>query len=338
MTKLNPETPSPLRQPKQKKTLGLAITSRIGMPHEHLIHPEIEPSFEGSIKPSSIPSNEGTSEPIAEPSNKPSFRNVSLDATHSGSEARLYSVLYRETISKGKASAWTTVPALSKSSGIRAENTVRTAIAGLLAKQSIKLLDKKSGPGGGWHILVYDIKTIFQNRKVAGIVIDERTKHVIPSIEGSIKPSSEGIAEGSVNEGIEPSKIEGSLNTKINTYGPTSSSAPSARDDDKLAKVRTVFEQLSNGGTWRADRDEPTYASVAHVGIFHIVLGLCYSVAKSPEHRMSSLAYAVPSILKHAEDMAEFPPEQLIDIAYRTKRKTLNCIQTGNWTIPEWES
>ena len=279
-----------------------------------------------------------------------------LDATHTGAEQRVYSVMYRETISKGVNERHFSVRELLKKTGILAENTVRRALRGLINKQSIYQISFDIGDNYGPLYRVFGPKEIEERRNRAGIVIELKSKRILQggtsipaSTPSSIPPSipapstwAERAPIPPVNvAGEPPSKIEAMIIHGNNTSGiPPASSGPSNKnsDDEKLSKVHKLFEQLSNGGQWREDRDIKAYEQIAHVGIFHIILGLCYSVSKSPEHRMSSLAYAVQSILKHAEDMEEFPAEQLIEIAYRTKRKTLNCIQTGKWTVPEWES
>jgi hypothetical protein len=122
------------------------------------------------------------------------------------------------------------------------------------------------------------------------------------------------------------------------TADSQSSSGPLAADDEKLKQVREWFEQLSNGGRWKERRDREAYEQIRHVNVWHILLGLCYSVAKSPEHRMSSLAYAVPQVLEHAREMKSFPAAEMLPIAYKTMWRTLNCIKTGKWTIPDWET
>jgi len=114
------------------------------------------------------------------------------------------------------------------------------------------------------------------------------------------------------------------------------SSSASIRDD--IERVKVLFDQLANGGKWRDDRDNATFEQIASIPLWHIIMGLCYSVARSPEHKMSSLAYAVPQIQEHYKQMQFFPDSDMLEIAYRTLRRTLLCISTGNWTIPDWET
>jgi len=280
----------------------------------------------------------------------------SLDATHKSAEVRVYSILYRETISKKFTTIWTSIPKLIKASGIRSHVTVRQAIAGLQAKRSIDVLDARGGSGGGVKIQVYTVKEIFERRRKAGIEIDERTKNIVPSgnptdipidiATGIASDTSTGIGsgterpDGSDSDRLIPTDSDVHVKYNINPNGPDKpSSVPQqGSDDEKLPKVRKLFDQLSNGGSWKDERDLKAYKEIADINLFHITLGLCYSVSKSPEHKMSSLAYAVPSIQQHAADMDEFSPTTLEEIAYRTKRKTMNCIAEGKWSIPDWET
>jgi hypothetical protein len=67
---------------------------------------------------------------------------------------------------------------------------------------------------------------------------------------------------------------------------------------DRESEVRALFERLSNG-RWKQKRDLTAYAEISHIPLWHIILVLCYSMARSTEHRMSTFGYAVPTILEH---------------------------------------
>lgn len=284
---------------------------------------------------------------------EPQTGNTVLDATHSGAEQRVYSQMYRETISKGKQDGYFPIPELKRLTGIRSTNTIRRATQGLIEKLSIKLLEKNQGSHYGSHYRIFGPKEIMTNRKKAGIVIDQRTKRIVslsgsPSLSDSLSPAeswpvSASMSAAGIDNDDSQNMTVNDAHVYINNNNPNgfeqSSSGPVERrtDDEKLARTRNWFEQLSGGGNWKAERDEPAYAEIAHCNQWHILLGLCYSVSRSPEHKMSSLKYAVPAILNHYRDMAEFPESVLAEIGYKTKIKTLNCLATGNWTIPDWE-
>ena len=281
--------------------------------------------------------------------------NQVLDATHSGSEQRVYSQMYRETISKGKQQGYFPIPELKRLTGIRSTNTIRRALIGLIEKQSIRLLEKNQGSHYGSHYRIFGPKEILSNRKKAGIAIDERTKRIIItsrslSLSGSMSDSEMNSSSVSYSRSATESDYDDSQNmtvsdehvyiNNINPIGNTkSSSGPDQKksDDEKYNRTLNWFEQLSNGGSWKPERDDTAYDEITHCNQWHILLGLCYSVSRSPEHKMSSLKYAVPAILNHYRDMAEFPDNILAEIAYKTKMKTLNCLATGNWTVAEWD-
>jgi hypothetical protein len=103
-----------------------------------------------------------------------------------------------------------------------------------------------------------------------------------------------------------------------------------------LIQVQELFQALSNGGKWKPERDNEAFQQIKHVPLWHIIMGLCYSVTKSTEHKFNSLVYAVPSILDHYEKMKSFPSGDMLSIAYKQMRVTVNCIENGKWTIPEW--
>src|SRR5581483_1940234 len=318
-------------------------------------------STKGQMIATTKPTVEASEIAFPEPSTKASEGRAepyqTLEATHTGSEQKLYGFLYRETISKGKKVFQATQPYLRAKTGITGTNTLRRAIRGLHDKLSIRVLTDAHGDRAGTEYYVYPPKEIIASRKEAGIEIHPVTKDIrkriatpsaVPSVEAFRARIGTGHAEGSTKRFANTSPVdlprpsETAWHDKyiINPNGPdnTSSVPQQGTDDEKLSKVRKLFEQLSNGGQWKDDRDLKAYAEIAKVNLPHITLGLCYSVSRSPEHKMSSLAYAVPAILKHAEDMDEFSETTLEEIAYRTKRKTMNCIAEGKWTIPDWET
>lgn len=109
-----------------------------------------------------------------------------LDATHTTSESVLYSVMYRETHSKGIRTRRFSIPELMRLSGIRSKNTVRRVLAGLKEKLSIREIE----PAQATLPPLYEIKKIreiFTDRSAAGIKIDDRKAvfHRTRSLTGS---------------------------------------------------------------------------------------------------------------------------------------------------------
>jgi hypothetical protein len=264
---------------------------------------------------------------------------VPLDATHTSAEAKVYSIMYRQTISRGLRERHFSNLDLMRATGLRSDNTVRTALRGLRAKLSIELIGHERFFRYGQNYRVYAPKEIFEARQRIKMVIEPKTKRILSSAVSYAGTSADSQAAASSRiEGLLPQKLRDMLNHVNSDDEVVTSSSRAPTDEDKLAKVRKLFEQLSAGGVWKDERDRNSFQEIATIPLWHIIVGLCYSVSRATEHRMVSFAYAVPAIKQHFEQMEAFPETEMLEIAYRTMRRTLNCLETGKWTIPEWES
>jgi len=105
-----------------------------------------------------------------------------LDATHTSSEARVYSVMYRETISMGTNSQYIGIKRLMTLTGIRGDHTVRRAIDGLIQKMSIEIVDANYGNPIGPRYRVFSPKEIIERRKKSRIEIDPQTKKIVTPV------------------------------------------------------------------------------------------------------------------------------------------------------------
>jgi len=106
---------------------------------------------------------------------------ISLDSTHTAMEAKIYSVIYRETVSKQKAPQHFGSLRLRKLTGIGSNKTIRKAIKGLLDKYSIILVDPCPNHPLGPIYQALHPKDIFNARKKAGIEIHPQTKKITSS-------------------------------------------------------------------------------------------------------------------------------------------------------------
>ena len=102
-----------------------------------------------------------------------------LDATHTASEKIIYSIMYRETISRQVRERHFGPAELMKKSGIRSRNTVHQAIYGLTRKLSIEVVSKQQGNSLGPRYRVYRPQEVEERRRHAGIFIDEQTKKIM---------------------------------------------------------------------------------------------------------------------------------------------------------------
>jgi hypothetical protein len=264
---------------------------------------------------------------------------IPLDATHTSAEAKVYSIMYRQTISRGLRDRHFSNLDLMKATGLRSDNTVRAALRGLRAKLSIELIGHERFFRYGQNYRVYAPKEIFEARQRVKMVIEPKTKRILSSAVSYAVTSADSQASTSSRiEGLLPQKLRDMLNHVNSDDEVDTSPSRATSDEDKLAKVRKLFEQLSAGGVWKDERDRTSFQEIAPIPLWHIIVGLCYSVSRATEHRMVSFAYAVPAIKQHFLQMQAFPETEMLEIAYRTMRRTLNCLETGKWTIPEWES
>jgi hypothetical protein len=132
-----------------------------------------------------------------------------LDATHTASEQRIYSVMYRETLSKGQRERHFGFKELCVKTGIRSDRTIRRALDGLQEKLSVEIVSYFHGNPLGPRYRVYDPKEILKRRKTAGMEIDPQSKRIIGTGVGT------GVQTG-VDTGVQTGVVTGGKN-----YGST---------------------------------------------------------------------------------------------------------------------
>jgi hypothetical protein len=152
------------------------------------------------------------SEPQAELENKD--RQLYLDATHTASEQRIYSVMYRETVSKGQRERHFGFKELCAKTGIRSDRTIRRALDGLQEKLSVEIVSYFHGNPLGPRYRVYEPKEIIKRRKAAGIEIDPQSKRI----------TGTGVDTG-VGTGVDTG-VETGAQTGVGTGGKNYGSAP----------------------------------------------------------------------------------------------------------------
>lgn len=125
-------------------------------------------------------SGPSTSTPSQTPTDEPTEarpRWQQLEHTHTSAEQHVYSAMYRQTLSLGKREARFSVRRLQQSTVIQGDKTIRDAVQGLLAKQSIELVEKAIGSTPAKY-RVRKPGEIFARRKTLGIEIDEDTRRI----------------------------------------------------------------------------------------------------------------------------------------------------------------
>ena len=139
--------------------------------------------------------------------------SVRLDATHTLSESIIYSVMYRETLSKNITSKRFSISQLMRLTGIRSKNTVRQALEGLLAKLSIRQLS----PYQATRSTLYEVRKvreILEDREKAGISIQDR------KIVKNDQPDLKKISKRSQKDKNTQFKIENG-STPLDFHSPT---------------------------------------------------------------------------------------------------------------------
>lgn len=177
-----------------------------------------------------------------------------LDATHTASEQRIYSVMYRETLSKGQRDRHFGFKELCVKTGIRSDRTIRLALDGLQEKLSVEIISYSHGNPLGPRYRVYDPKEILKRRKTAGIEIDPQSKRIVGTGVDTGVPTGvgtgvrTGVATGGKSYGstpVETTPVTPVLSTGVNKYrnlsdgashlGAASSSNQTRQTDDDEA-------------------------------------------------------------------------------------------------------
>ena len=186
-----------------------------------------------------------------------------LDATHTASEQRVYSIMYRETVSRGVRERHFGPKELCEKTGIRSDRTIRTALDGLIEKLSIEIVSHFNGSPLGPRYRVFEPREIVGRRKDAGIEIDPQSKKLLTPVA---TPVTTGVATGDKNyrgtgvetTGVTGVEVTGVINKYINTIGSAGESAAGSSsnpiagaDDEAYAHLVSRFRQAVKDITGR---------------------------------------------------------------------------------------
>jgi hypothetical protein len=217
------------------------------------------------ITPVATPVNESPSAPPeAGDRQQPHY----LDATHTPSESQIYSIMYRETVSKNLRDRHFGPTELMQKTGIRSDRTVRRAIDGLIAKLSIEIVAYAPGSPLGPRYRVHKPRDIEQRRRAAGIEIDPFTKRIMtpattpattPVATGDNPDRGTGVAATPAT-GVDIAGVIKYRNDPLSDEvpaKPSSSNDLRARDDDEptafgelLKAERELTGKNSSSGNW----------------------------------------------------------------------------------------
>ncbi|GIW60668.1 MAG: hypothetical protein KatS3mg087_1734 [Patescibacteria group bacterium] len=270
---------------------------------------------------------------------------VNLDATHTAMEAKVYSVIYRETVIKGNKPQHFGSSRLMKLTGIRSDKTIRKAIKGLIEKKSIVLIDPCPNHPLGPIYTALPPKEVLLARKKAGIEIHPQTKKIITKEDptGVRTGVSTGVLAPVKNTGVTPVKNTGVTpvkNTGVTQNTPyinknyinnddesndSSSSNNNIRkkldddDDDEIFDhkkyVISLYEKYT-GNLWEAG-DEEFYESVKDILPDVIEAAIISSVLRS-KSKIESFSYCEGAIQEFSESL---PPGYLSYLREKWREK-----------------
>lgn len=130
--------------------------------------------------PSIIEAIAATNQPsILEAEALPILSPSILSEWHTKSEQKVYEVMYTEILLYQCSERYFTLQWLTTKTKIRSQNTIRTALQGLIKKKSIDVVETKVGEKIGHRYRVYSPSAILVRRKEHTIKIDSQTKKII---------------------------------------------------------------------------------------------------------------------------------------------------------------
>jgi hypothetical protein len=234
---------------------------------------------------------------------------VALGGTHTESEQMVYSVMYRDTISKGKEEEYFSLRKLMKKTGIGSDKTVFNALKGLRNKMSIRRVRHSNNRPIGTLYKILTPREIFRLRNDMGMVIDVNSRRIvipagtdttIATAVPNVGTDSLSISTGgtSVDEGV---SYIGSRD-RINKGGRVKSAASllnnnRLKDDDMIfnhkASTISLYKRYT-GNQWRIGDDE-FYAVVKEILIEVIEAAIISSILRA-KATISSFAYCEGTI------------------------------------------
>lgn len=225
-----------------------------------------------------------------------------LDATHTASEQRVYSVMYRETVSRGAKERHFGPKELCEKTGIRSDRTIRTALDGLIAKLSVEIISHFNGSPLGPRYRVFEPREIAGRRKSIGIEIDPQSKKILtPVATGVSTGATTGVSTGDKNyrgTGVETTGVTGVEITGVsykyrNDIGgglesaAGSSSIPNTKIDDEpyallLSRLQQGVKDVTGRESTRAEAERWSELAELLVTELKIAAGRTGSVSSVP--------------------------------------------------------
>lgn len=205
---------------------------------------------------------------------------LTLDNTHTKSEQIVYSMMYRETILKGKNEEYFSLRKLMTKTGIGSDKTVFNALKGLRNKLSIKMVEHSNNKPIGTLYRVFRPKEIFKLRSAGGMIIDINTKRIVTTAATGMIAAT-AVAYARKNASVD----------KERSYSKEKNRKQ--RDDndrvfDHKTSTISLYEKYT-GNQWRVGDDE-FYQVVKDILLEVIEAAIISSILRS-KAKMNSFAY-----------------------------------------------
>lgn len=239
---------------------------------------------------------------------------VILGGTHTESEQIVYSIMYRDTISKGKNEEYFSLRKLMKKTGIGSDKTVFNALKGLRNKMSINMVRHSNNKPIGTLYEIFTPREIFKLRNDMGIIIDINSRRIVIPVGmgttatavGEVKRDSSSISTAGTSVDREISYI---VRNSINE-GDIGRRAASLLNNNQLKGDDIVFNHKTStislykkytGNQWRIEDDE-FYTVVKEILVEVIEAAIISSVLRS-KAKISSFAYCEGAINEFKDNL-----------------------------------
>lgn len=182
-----------------------------------------------------------------------------LDATHTASEQRVYSVMYRETISKGVRERHYGPKELCVKTGIRSDRTVRMAVRGLVQKLSIEIVSHGAYFPQGPRYRVIEPKEVLRRRRVAGMEIDPQTKKITTTVGTTVDTIVDDRPDTPARTGVDGGG-KNYRSTTVETTGVTPVEVTGVYKEENSIGEREVYPSTSSSNSFRKNFDDEAFA------------------------------------------------------------------------------
>lgn len=252
---------------------------------------------------------------------RPALEFEYLDATHSSSEAKVYSVMYRECLYRKVTEYRFGLKELRAKTGL-SDKTLRVAIHNLEAKLSIGTVEGSMGVYGR-KFRIFHPREIINFRRERGMTIDPVTKKIVgdehcPVVNPIVSTIDTAVATAVKTTALDPPPSllnKNILNHDEDGHASSSTSDFASCTFDHRTHTIALYERFT-GNTWKA-LDDPDYETIKDILLEAVEAGILSSVLRCGT-KVNSFHYCVGGILELAEFM---PPGYLAYLRMKASKK-----------------